>query len=65
MCYRVFMAASTATFLLGILLFLLGMHLLPSLAPVVLLIVALTTGVAGLVTAVSGLMLVWGPGSRA
>lgn len=65
MCYRVFMASSVATFFLGIFVFLLGMHLLPGLAPAILPVVALVTGVTGLVTAVSGLMLVWGHGVRA
>ena len=65
MLYRVFIASSVAAFFLGIFVFLMGVHLLPGLAPVILPVSALLAGVAGVVSAVSGIALVWSPGVRA
>ena len=64
MCYRIFMVSGVATFLLGIFVFLLGMHWLPSLTPVTLPIAALLAGSVGLVNVASGLKLIWDPDAR-
>lgn len=64
MCYRIFMASGVATFFLGVLVFLMGMHWLPGLAPITLPVAALLAGAVGLVNAVSGLKLIWASDAR-
>ena len=64
MCYRIFIASGVATFFLGALVFLLGMHWLPGFAPITLPVAAVLAGTVGLVNAVSGLKLIWAPDAR-
>ena len=61
---RIFIA-SNPVFFLGIFIALLGEHLLPSLAPVTLPAGALVAGIAGMVAAVSGIVLIMTPDERA
>ena len=61
---RIFIA-SNPVFFLGIFIFFLGEHLLPGLASVTLPAGALLSGSAGLVAAVSGIVLILAPDDRA
>ena len=63
MWYRTFIA-SNIIFFLGIFIFFTGDYLLPSLAAVTLPAGAFLSGTAGLVGAVSGLVLIWTPDVR-